>query len=213
MNDTGGRFGSASTPQTPGNPLADQLGEEENASLVLEDGEWLDVQRQTIYTYFLRQDARWSDGTPYTTRDLEFAYAVINNPFVDGESLRVYYQDLIECAALDDHTIRMKYRKQYFKSFEFTAGMASYGPPFHVFSEFFNADNKELTLEDLTPEEEAAAGKISASGQQFGKFYRTLACGMDSTDQDLFTTIFVQNFKGSLCRTARRGNAPAKFCW
>ena len=67
-----------------------------------------------------------------------------------------YYQDLIECDALDDHTIRMKYRKQYFKSFEFTAGMASYGPPFHVFREFFKADSKELTLESLTPEEETA---------------------------------------------------------
>ncbi len=171
---TAGSDGSLSiTPQTPGNPLADQLGEEESATLVLEDGEWLDVQRQTIYTYFLRKDARWSDGEPYTTRDLEFAYAVINNPFVDGESLRVYYQDLIECDALDDHTIRMKYRKQYFKSFEFTAGMASYGPPFHVFREFFKADSKELTLESLTPEEETAAGKISAGGQQFGKFYNT----------------------------------------
>ena len=73
---------------------------------------------------------------------------MINNPFVDGESLRVYYQDLIECAALDDHTIRMKYRKQYFKSFEFTAGMASYGPPFHVFSEFLVRSMESLLASD-----------------------------------------------------------------
>lgn len=171
---TEGDDGSLSiTPQTPDNPLTGQLEQEDKASLLLKDGQWLDIQRKTIYTYFLRKDARWSDGVPYTTRDLEFAYAVINNPFVDGESLRVYYQDLIECAALDDHTIRMKYRKQYFKSFEFTAGMASYGPPFHVFERFFKADGKTLTLDDLTPEEEAAGNRISARGQPFGKFYNT----------------------------------------
>jgi len=159
-------------PQAPGNPLIGStgLGPE---GLLLRDGQWIDVQRQTIYTYFLRQDAKWSDGVPYTTRDLELAYAVINNPFVDGESLRVYYQDLIECNALDDHTIRMKYRKQYFKAFEFTAGMAAYGPPFHVFEGYFKADGKTLTLDALTPEEEEAGNKISARGQQFGKFYNT----------------------------------------
>lgn len=159
---------------TPGNPLSEMLNAAgESDVLELGKDDWIDVQKQTIYTYFLKPEVKWADGTPYTTRDLEFAYAVINNPFVDGESLRVYYQDLIQCQALDEQIIRMKYRQQYFKSFEFTAGLAAYGPPLHVFEGYFREDGKTLTLENLTPEEEEAQGKVSAYGQVFGKFFNT----------------------------------------
>ena len=161
------------TPATPGNPLAELLKSSGDESLTLKEGEWVDVQAQTIYTYFLRDDVTWSDGKPFTTRDLMFGYAVLNNEYVDGESLRVYYGDLVDCDPIDDHTIRMKYRQQYFKSFEFTTGLAAYSPPFHQFAEFFKEDGRELTLERLTPEQEEAQKKVSAYGQTFGKFYNT----------------------------------------
>ncbi len=165
------------SPQTPGNPLSEELKSastpKEQQSLTLAKGEWVDVQEQTIYTYFLRREAKWSDGNPFTTKDLEFAYAVVNNAYVDGESLRVYYHDLVACEALDPYTIRMKYRRQYFKSFEFTAGLAAYAPPWHQFVAFFKRDGKTLTLERLTPDEEKAQKKVSAHGQVFGKFFNT----------------------------------------
>lgn len=161
------------TPETPGNPLSEELKSSDEKSLTIPQGQWADVQRETIYTYFLKPEVKWSDGTPFTTKDIEFAYAVINNQYVDGESLRVYYADLISCDALDDHTVRMKYRQQYFKSFEFTMGLSFYAPAFHQFAAFFKEDGKTLTLEELTPEEEAAQNKVSARGQTFGKFYNT----------------------------------------
>jgi peptide/nickel transport system substrate-binding protein len=153
------------TPLTPGNPTTEPL--------TLAADEWVDNQRETYFTYFMRKDVTWSDGQPMTSRDIEFAYAILNNEYVDGESLRIYYQDLIECTAINDHVVRMRYRQQYFKAWEFTYGLAAYTPAFHQFQAFFKADGKSLTLEKLTPAKEIAQKKVSAHGQVFAKFFNT----------------------------------------
>lgn len=161
------------TPASVENPLNEMLKSSGNATLSLKPGEWADVQQQTCYTYYLRDDVKWSDGAPFTTKDIEFAHALLNNPSVDGDSMRTYYQDLIECRALSPHIVRMQYRQQYFKAFEFTYSLTLLAPPFHLFSSFFKPDGRELTLERLTPDEEKAQKKISAHGQEFGKFFNT----------------------------------------
>ena len=161
------------TAATVENPLTETIKSAGETSLTLKAGEWIDVHEQTYYTYYLRDDVKWSDGTPFTTKDIEFSYTLLNNPNVDGDSIRTYYQDLIECQALSPTAVRMRYRQQYFKAFEFTYGITLYTPPFHFFANIFKAGGRELTLERLTPEEEKAQSKISAHGQEFGKFINT----------------------------------------
>ncbi|HUQ69348.1 MAG TPA: ABC transporter substrate-binding protein [Planctomycetaceae bacterium] len=155
------------------NPLNDELKTAGTESLSLKPADWIDIQQQTYFTFTLRPEVKWSDGAPFTTRDLEFGYATINNTTVDGEPLRVYYQDLVECKALSPQIVRMRYRQQYFKALEFTMGVAQFCPPFHLFERFFKEDGKQLTLEPLTKDEEAAQNKVSAHGQTFGKFFNT----------------------------------------
>lgn len=159
------------TPKTPNNPLTDELAGKE--SLTLAAGEWQERHEEVFYTYNLRKEVKWSDGAPFTSKDLEFAFATIRNDFVDGDSLRIYYQDIVNFEALDTYTVRCQFRQQYFKSFEFTMGLAFYTPPWHQFEGFFKEDGKTLTLERLTPEEEAAQNKVSVHGQAFGKFFNT----------------------------------------
>ena len=154
------RWSSRRTPTE--NPLHEELKSTPNSTLTLKPNEWIDRHEQTYYTYYLRPDVTWSDGAPFTTQDLEFAYAVLNNPTVDGDAIRVYYQDLVECKALSPQVVRMRYRQQYFKAFEFTAGMASYTPPWHLYVQKFDEQGQKLTLEKLTPEEESQQNKISA---------------------------------------------------
>lgn len=161
------------SPGTDDSPLREMLGASGEPALTLQAGSWSDVQEQTVYTYDLRPDAKWQDGEPFTSRDLEFAFHVINSQYVDGEPLRVYYQDLVECTPLGPHAVRMKYRQQYFKAFEFTAGLAFFAPPWHYFERLFRAAGKELTLERLTPEQERSQNKVSVHGAEFGKFYNT----------------------------------------
>lgn len=155
------------------NPLADLLKSKETETLKLASGEWSDVQEETVYTYFLRDDVTWSDGAPYKARDVVFAYQTINNRFVDCDSLRVYYQDLVKCEALDPHVVRMKYRQQYFKAFEFTAGLSASSPPRHVFEAHFKKQGLELTDEVLTPEQEKEQKKVSVHGQVYGQFFNS----------------------------------------
>jgi peptide/nickel transport system substrate-binding protein len=160
-------------PLTDENPLKDQLAKSAETSLVIAPKEWIDVQQGTYYTYYLRDDVKWSDGTPYTTKDIELAYAVLNNPTVDGDSIRTYYQDLVECDVIAPSVVRMRYRQQYFKAFEFTAGISAFGPPWHLFSQYLKEEGKELTLERLSEREEEAQKKVSAHGEAFGKFFNT----------------------------------------
>jgi peptide/nickel transport system substrate-binding protein len=130
-----------------------------------------DVQRKTVFTYYLREDVTWSDGRPFTSKDLEFAYAAINNPFVDGDSVRVYYADVVECRGLSAHTVRMKYRSQYFLATDFTSNLALYTPPFHVFEGYAKEKGRTLVFDRLSPEEEDARNVWSVHGQQFGRFF------------------------------------------
>ncbi|WP_373650164.1 ABC transporter substrate-binding protein [Schlesneria sp. DSM 10557] len=152
-------------PGTEENPLKE--------ALTLKKDEWQDVQAKTYTTFYLRDDVKWSDGVPFTTRDIEFGYALLNSPYVDGDSIRTYYSDLVECTALGTHTIRLRYRQQYFKAHEFSYGISAFSPPIHFFEAIFKENGRELTLAPLTPQEEAAKNMISARGQEFGKFFNT----------------------------------------
>lgn len=147
------------------------LSDESIEPIKLAKADVADVQRKTVFTYSLRDDVTWSDGKPYKAKDLEFAFATINNPFVDGDSLRGYYADIVECRGLDDRTVRMKYRNQYFLALEFTAGLGLYGPPWHLFEAYAKERGKTLVFDRLTAEEEDARNAWSVHGQQFGRFF------------------------------------------
>lgn len=161
-------------PATEDNPLVAELSAAGKTELVLAKEEWIDRQQETFTTLTLRDDVQWSDGHPFTGKDLEFAYAVINNTTVDGDSIRIYYNDVVECTAVTPHRVRFRYRQQYFRSFEFIADLGAFTPPFHLFEKIVQeSQGKTLTLERLTPEQEAAEKKWSAHGADFAKFFNT----------------------------------------
>ena len=159
------------TPKTSNNPLADELKADGQTTLTLQKSEYQERHQDVYFTYTIRKAAKWSDGEPFTSKDMEFAYAVMQNAYVDGDSIRIYYQNVIACDALDKQTIRFRYRQQYFKSFETTRELSGYAPPWHLFSKFFAEEGKTLTLERLTEAQEIAQNKVSAHGQTFGKFF------------------------------------------
>lgn len=58
----------------------------------------------TVYTYTLRNDVNWHDGTPFTASDVVFTYEAIANPEVNARSRSGF--ELIESVeATDDHTV------------------------------------------------------------------------------------------------------------
>ena len=153
------------TAGTAENPLREPV--------TLKSGEWQDIQAKTYGTFYLREDAKWSDGVAFTSKDIEFAYALLNNDAVDGDSARTYYQDIVECTPLGPHAVRMRYRQQYFLAADFFFQIGYYTPPIHFFEEIFRAQGRELTLDRLTPEQETEKKQISARGKEFGRFFNT----------------------------------------
>jgi peptide/nickel transport system substrate-binding protein len=57
------------------------------------------------YTYKLRNDVAWHDGTPFTAEDVVFTYTAIANPEVNARS-RTGFELIDSVEALDAHTVR-----------------------------------------------------------------------------------------------------------
>lgn len=85
------------------------------------------------YTFHLKKNIRWQDGTPFTARDVLFSFQRINDPAVDAAHLRNYYRDIEKLEVLDDYTLRYHYRIPYFRALEFCGGIPIV--PAHLFQD------------------------------------------------------------------------------
>ncbi len=68
------------------------------------------------YTFRLRDDVTFSDGTPLTAHDVVFTLKAIKHPRVDAAPSRNYYESVRDAVAVDDHTVRFDLRKPYFRN-------------------------------------------------------------------------------------------------
>ena len=64
------------------------------------------------YTYHLRGDARWHDGTPVTSRDVEFTYRLMMHPDINVET-RQGWDVITDVETPDDHTVVFHLREVY----------------------------------------------------------------------------------------------------
>lgn len=94
---------------TPGSDLNDQ-GEQTIAKSDVER-----VERGTVLTFRLRDDAVWHDGHLFDAHDVKFSYDIYKNPVVDCDEKRFKYKDdVFACDVIDDHAVRFFYKEQYF---------------------------------------------------------------------------------------------------
>ncbi|MFH0765884.1 MAG: ABC transporter substrate-binding protein [Calditrichota bacterium] len=83
------------------------------------------------YTWKLREDVRWQDGTPLTMRDAEFSLKTIMNPYVDDLPSKPYYAELDSVWRPDDYNLTMFCSQPYFMHLDFLGGFVII--PRHVF--------------------------------------------------------------------------------
>ena len=76
---------------------------------------WEISEDNLTYTFFLREDAVFSDGVPLTAEDIEFSYDIIMDPASDTAPIRNYYADIETVEILDPLTIRFNMKKPYFR--------------------------------------------------------------------------------------------------
>ena len=94
---------------------------------------WEISEDHLLFTFHLRRNVRWSDGQPFTSKDILYSFDRIMDPKVDSAHLRNYYQDIEKIEALDDYTVRFHYRQPYFRALDFCGGIPIV--PAHVFKE------------------------------------------------------------------------------
>ena len=83
------------------------------------------------YTFHLRKDVKWHDGKPFTSADVVYSHGKMMDPNVNAPHLRNYYIDLESVTAPDEWTVVFRWKKPYWLSFEFSAGIPIL--PRHVF--------------------------------------------------------------------------------
>jgi peptide/nickel transport system substrate-binding protein len=120
--------------------LADEIPTFENGGLAA-DG------KSVIWK--LKQNVKWSDGTPFTADDVVFTYEFITNPQV-GSTTAGSYETIEKVEALDSHTVKISFKQvnpAWFLVFVGTEGMIL---PKHIYQEY-NNENARSAPANLIP--------------------------------------------------------------
>lgn len=75
---------------------------------------WEVSEDHLTYTFYLNEEATFSDGKPLTAHDVLFTYEAVQDPANDCADIRSYLTDFESAEVVDDHTIRFTATKPYF---------------------------------------------------------------------------------------------------
>jgi peptide/nickel transport system substrate-binding protein len=93
------------------------------SELIPQAAEWWEVADDKVtFTFRLRKDLVFHDGHPADIDDVIYALDLIMDPKVDAAHQRTYYMDMESYEKIDDYTIRVKWKKPYFKALITLAG-------------------------------------------------------------------------------------------
>lgn len=84
---------------------------------------WEISKDNKVFTFFLRKNAVFHDGTPVTADDVKFSFDAIFEPKYEAAHLRPYYEGLVKVEVIDKHTVRFTARDLYFNNFSSAAGL------------------------------------------------------------------------------------------
>ena len=85
---------------------------------------WTISEDKLKIRFELRKDVKWQDGTPFTSRDVEFTYKL----YVDPKTPTAYAENFLrvkEFRVLDEHTVEVSYEKP------FAPALGSWGQAVH----------------------------------------------------------------------------------
>jgi peptide/nickel transport system substrate-binding protein len=122
------------------------------------------------YTFHLRPDAHFSDGTPVTGEDVLFSVKAIKCPRVNAPFLRVYFASITNAELVDPETVRFTASEPYFLNESVLGGISVL--PRHYYDPDGHLDG--LTVRQVAEEDPAAADAVKAFADHFNRgFART----------------------------------------
>lgn len=110
---------------------------------------WEASKDQKVYTFFLRKDAKFSDGKPVTAADVEFSHKAIFEPAYKAAHLQPYFEGIEKVEVVDDHTVRFTLKDTYFQNFIAMAEM--YIIPKHVYGDVEKSKKMTKTVVGAGP--------------------------------------------------------------
>ncbi len=124
------------------------------------------------YTFPLREDAVWDDGTPLTAYDFEFAYTIITE--LELPDYIPVYEDVEYMKAIDDYTIELKLKKctpQFEESiiYHFAVPKQQFGP---MLEEARGTEIPMQTFLDMPVDQPISGGPFSFGQWEKGSFVK-----------------------------------------
>ena len=84
---------------------------------------WSVSPGHTHFTFTLRKNAFWPNGTPVTAGDVAFSFKALKDPSYGGVHLLPYYENIESVKILSSSKVQFKVSKKYFKNFDTVAGL------------------------------------------------------------------------------------------
>lgn len=132
------------------------------------------------YTFNLRTDVYFADGTPLTGEDIIFSLKALRNPFTDAASLRNYYINLskVELVNGDPYKVVFTCSDVYFKHDLFIGGLYIY--PKHYYDpesimDQYTFEELDALLKETTEKEEVDFSTLPA--YKFADFFNSKDLG------------------------------------
>ncbi|MEZ5478478.1 MAG: peptide-binding protein [Thiolinea sp.] len=79
---------------------------------------WQVSEDGLVITFRLREDVRFSDGTPLTAEDVVFTFNFIMNEAIQAPRQRAYLEKIAGAEALGKYEVRFTYKEPYFEALE-----------------------------------------------------------------------------------------------
>lgn len=120
------------------------------------------------YIFDLKENVKFSDGTPLTGEDVIFTMKTIKNPFTDAQATRNYFADLksVELVNGNKFKVRFNMSKPYFRAV-FSIGDMSITPK-HILDK--DGMNDKFTWEDLESAQKTFDAKKFPEMQKYADF-------------------------------------------
>jgi peptide/nickel transport system substrate-binding protein/microcin C transport system substrate-binding protein len=84
---------------------------------------WEISKNNLEFTFFLRKNAKFHDGSPVTAEDVKFSFDAIFEPKYEAAHLRPFFENIEKVEVVDPLTVRFTMKNNYFKNFEQVAGL------------------------------------------------------------------------------------------
>jgi peptide/nickel transport system substrate-binding protein len=117
------------------------------------------------YTFTIRRDAHFQDGTPLSGEDVLFSIKAIKCPLVNAPFLRVYFDSVVDARLLGEFTIQFSIKEPYFLNESVLGGIDVL--PRH----YYDPANllKDVTLADLRKPADQLSANIKKFADDFNK--------------------------------------------